>query len=311
MQIYILFYCPVFGGNFTTSVLLPAVKDAGDYIIKLWSTYDSPSSAPTISSSNMNRVSRSGEWILYEKTITLEANASATIVFNCSSITSDQYVDDIRMQPKESQSICYVYDNKNLRLLAQFDDQHFASIFQYNSEGKLLRKLKETTRGVKTVAETDYYTPSADRPQGKAGKGMARYEVSTALNASTSGQATKSGNVYVKDVLENMKSFKYGNIHEKEDVAGTLKPVESGNMYVKDVLGNIKKENGSKSESNQPNERIKNMLERGRKNKIDTMAAVKFDIMNIHATPDQVNAKIIGVDTIKMESSKNNDKKKQ
>ena len=73
------------------------------------------------------------------------------------------YLDDVRMQPAESQMTTYVYDPENLRLLATFDDQHFGLFYQYNAEGKLVRKLIETERGIKTVTETQYHTPFKDR----------------------------------------------------------------------------------------------------------------------------------------------------
>jgi len=57
-----------------------------------------------------------------------------------------------------------VYDPRNFRLLASFDDQHFGMYYQYNAEGKLVRKLVETERGMRTVQETQYNTPLQQRP---------------------------------------------------------------------------------------------------------------------------------------------------
>lgn len=73
------------------------------------------------------------------------------------------FIDDLRVQPSESQMTAYVYNSDNLRLLSTFDDQHFGLFYQYNAEGKLVRKLIETERGVKTVTETQYHTPQKDR----------------------------------------------------------------------------------------------------------------------------------------------------
>ncbi len=67
------------------------------------------------------------------------------------------YFDDVRVQPMSSEMVCYVYD-KQQRLTAVFDDQHFAMLYQYNSEGTLVRKLKETVEGIKTISETQYNT---------------------------------------------------------------------------------------------------------------------------------------------------------
>jgi hypothetical protein len=70
--------------------------------------------------------------------------------------------DDIRFQPKDAQASCFVYDQA-LRLTAQFDDQHFGTFYQYNEEGKLVRKLIETERGLKTIQETEYNIPKKNK----------------------------------------------------------------------------------------------------------------------------------------------------
>ncbi|MEO6049384.1 MAG: hypothetical protein ABIQ57_17995, partial [Candidatus Kapaibacterium sp.] len=54
-------------------------------------------------------------------------------------------------------------DNATFRLLATFDDQHFGVYYQYNDEGQLVRKLRETERGRRTVQETQYHTPRVSR----------------------------------------------------------------------------------------------------------------------------------------------------
>ena len=101
---------------------------------------------------NENKANSRGPGIEYQVIIT---NESGFMV----------YVDDIRVQPVESQMAAYVYDKFNLRLLTSFDDQHFGLFYQYNSEGKLVRKLIETERGLKTVTETQYNTPGEARSE--------------------------------------------------------------------------------------------------------------------------------------------------
>ncbi|TAJ11143.1 hypothetical protein DMA11_18010 [Marinilabiliaceae bacterium JC017] len=72
-------------------------------------------------------------------------------------------IDDIRFQPLNASSSCFVYDPENLRLMAQFDDQHFGTYFQYNQEGKLTRKMIETERGKHTLQEMHYNIPTVNR----------------------------------------------------------------------------------------------------------------------------------------------------
>ena len=50
-------------------------------------------------------------------------------------------------------------DPTTRKLLASFDDQHFGLFYQYNAEGKLVRKQVETERGLQTIQETQYNTP--------------------------------------------------------------------------------------------------------------------------------------------------------
>ncbi len=120
--------------------------------------------AATQSLGNMLRV---GEWTLYENYISFPQGAvslDTPMRLELSNGASEIiYVDDYKLQPTKSETTAYVYDNASLRLLATFDDRHFAMIYQYDAEGKLVRKLEETERGLKTISETQYNTPSTSR----------------------------------------------------------------------------------------------------------------------------------------------------
>jgi hypothetical protein len=115
----------------------------------------------------MELVGRTQEWVLMSAVIPSTAiPSSGTFPLSLINNTATALpVDDVRFQPRDGQSTCYVYDVRTLRLLAQFDDQHFGMIYQYNNEGKLVRKLIETERGLKTVAETQYHAPRELRPR--------------------------------------------------------------------------------------------------------------------------------------------------
>ncbi|MBN2487364.1 MAG: hypothetical protein JXB34_15420, partial [Bacteroidales bacterium] len=101
-------------------------------------------------------------WILYHIDITPEKLTGLMLNSQLAISLYRNYgyfmIDDVRFQPLDSQASCFVYD-ESLRLVAQFDDQHFGTYYQYNSEGKLVRKIVETERGRKTIQETQYLTP--------------------------------------------------------------------------------------------------------------------------------------------------------
>jgi YD repeat-containing protein len=48
----------------------------------------------------------------------------------------------------------FVYDYTNNRLMAELDENNYATFFEYNEEGKLIRVKRETERGIVTVKES-------------------------------------------------------------------------------------------------------------------------------------------------------------
>ncbi|MGB0522468.1 MAG: hypothetical protein ACPGJS_05885 [Flammeovirgaceae bacterium] len=109
----------------------------------------------------MTKVARTGEWSLYQADISKEDLpdiGDQFEVFLAYDGSEELWLDDMKLQPLDAQGTCYVYDVATFRLLTQFDDQHFGLYYQYDAEGKLMRKLIETERGLKTVSETQYNT---------------------------------------------------------------------------------------------------------------------------------------------------------
>ena len=115
------------------------------------------------------KIAQTGQWSLYQTYIdNIDVAALGTSFWlefrkNFGTTTDTLWIDDVRAQPVSSQSTCYVYDDDDMRLMAQFDDQHFSVRYQYNGEGQLVRRLVETERGVFTVVETHYNTPTLER----------------------------------------------------------------------------------------------------------------------------------------------------
>jgi hypothetical protein len=63
------------------------------------------------------------------------------------------YFDDIRIFPFDGSMKSYVYDPVNLRLVAELDERNYATLYEYDEEGKLIRVKKETENGVMTIKE--------------------------------------------------------------------------------------------------------------------------------------------------------------
>ena len=75
--------------------------------------------------------------------------------FELESVTGGYfYVDDIRIVPADATSKTYVYNPHDYRLLAELDENNFATFYNYDEEGVLVQVKKETERGIMTVKTT-------------------------------------------------------------------------------------------------------------------------------------------------------------
>ncbi|WP_298320825.1 immunoglobulin domain-containing protein [uncultured Aquimarina sp.] len=82
-------------------------------------------------------------------TISLESN-----IRQGSPESLNVYFDDIRIHPFEGNMKTFVYDPITQRLQAELDENNYATFYEYDQEGGLIRVKKETERGVYTIQET-------------------------------------------------------------------------------------------------------------------------------------------------------------
>jgi hypothetical protein len=64
------------------------------------------------------------------------------------------YFDDLRIHPFNANMKSFVFHPVNLRLMAELDENNYATLYEYDDEGTLIRLKKETQRGIKTIKET-------------------------------------------------------------------------------------------------------------------------------------------------------------
>ncbi|MES2779269.1 MAG: hypothetical protein V4651_05160 [Bacteroidota bacterium] len=62
--------------------------------------------------------------------------------------------DDLRIQPVNASMKTYVYHPKSLRLMADLDENNYATFYEYDVEGKRVRTKRETDKGVVTLKES-------------------------------------------------------------------------------------------------------------------------------------------------------------
>jgi hypothetical protein len=95
-------------------------------------------------------------WQKIEKEFDIPANqTSLKFILGCGEGNNSNacYFDDIRIFPYDASLKSYVYDPKTLRFIAELDERNFATLYEYDEEGKLIRVKKETERGIMTIQE--------------------------------------------------------------------------------------------------------------------------------------------------------------
>ena len=149
---------------------------AGDYIVSVWvredqSSYiDSYSSGLTVtcldgSNNSITTFAFTGStapvnklidgWQKIEQRFTIPAGTATfqLSLNNNSTPTADAYFDDIRIHPFNSSFKSYVYDPITLRLMAELDENNYATFYEYDEDGALIRVKKETAKGIMTIKE--------------------------------------------------------------------------------------------------------------------------------------------------------------
>ncbi|SFE91026.1 hypothetical protein SAMN05518672_11216 [Chitinophaga sp. CF118] len=93
-------------------------------------------------------------WQRYEQVIELPADATVLTVNMQATGTGTVYFDDLRIHPYNANMKSFVYNPENLRLMAELDENNYATMYEYDDDGTLIRLKKETERGIKTITET-------------------------------------------------------------------------------------------------------------------------------------------------------------
>jgi hypothetical protein len=94
-------------------------------------------------------------WQRIESSFTVPTNAkNIQIELVNESSAIEVYFDDVRVHPFRSNMKSFVYDPSSQRLVAELDENNYATLYEYDDEGILIRVKKETERGVMTIKES-------------------------------------------------------------------------------------------------------------------------------------------------------------
>ncbi|MGV7107011.1 hypothetical protein [Flavobacterium sp. U410] len=88
------------------------------------------------------------------------SNPLLRVEMHCNNTSGgDCYFDDVRFYPFNGNMKSFVYDEDTQRLMAELDENNYATFYEYDLEGGLIRVKKETERGVFTIQETRSNNP--------------------------------------------------------------------------------------------------------------------------------------------------------
>lgn len=107
-----------------------------------------------------------GEWTLMTAELTVPSNfnlaqthAMRVVLANYNGGTSANtaYFDDLSFHPKDAVVTGNVFDEATGLLLAQLDNENFATIYNYDHAGRLINAYKEYSGGTKKLSENSYH----------------------------------------------------------------------------------------------------------------------------------------------------------
>jgi hypothetical protein len=100
-------------------------------------------------------------WQRVEGVFSVNAAATQFSVEIFNGTNTNAYIDDIRILPFNAKMKSFAYDARTLRLMAQLDENNYATFYEYDDEGSLIRTKRETERGIVTLQENrNFLRPS-------------------------------------------------------------------------------------------------------------------------------------------------------
>ncbi|MGE7775628.1 hypothetical protein ACQKLP_12940 [Chitinophaga sp. NPDC101104] len=134
-----------------------------EYILSIWMKDNQPRTKSLPVQITVDGTTLSGTWKANVEGWKLAEYTFRKAVYNSTTMQpmellisggATTLVDDIRIYPKDGQAVTYAYDDKSLRLMAELDANNFATFYEYDEQGRLIRVKKETEKGILTIKES-------------------------------------------------------------------------------------------------------------------------------------------------------------
>ena len=93
-------------------------------------------------------------WQLFEAVFEVPVDSELDFFIDNGINNLPLFIDDLRFHPYNANMKSFVYNPFNLKPSAELDENNYASFYEYDDDGTLIRVKKETVKGIKTIQET-------------------------------------------------------------------------------------------------------------------------------------------------------------
>jgi hypothetical protein len=93
-------------------------------------------------------------WQLFETKFDVPTGTEMSFFIDNSNSSEPVFIDDLRFHPYNANMKSFVYNPYNLKPAAELDENNYATFYEYDDDGTLIRVKKETKLGIKTIQET-------------------------------------------------------------------------------------------------------------------------------------------------------------
>jgi len=160
------YYTNLTGATTETEYMPFETVSGNKYVLSYWvkpvapganvTSYTLPSSTGIKVGSTLTPVAFTSNIIEGWQQVQVTFTAGAT-TYLC--LPLNYYVDDVRIFPYNSAMKSFVYHPYNEKLTATLDENNFATFYEYDQEGNLVRTKKETEKGIMTISESRSNNP--------------------------------------------------------------------------------------------------------------------------------------------------------
>ena len=140
------------------------LPEAGTYILTYWLKTDNPSDISvsldykeqfiTLDELDGDITVEGWKKVTREFTLSEDVDEDPLRIVLYNRTGNPVYIDDLRIFPKTANMKSFVYDRQNLKVMAELDENNFATFYEYDDQGALVRVKKETERGIMSVQES-------------------------------------------------------------------------------------------------------------------------------------------------------------